>query len=303
MKKKILVTAITLGTTFALHAQEPYVIKEHILFKDDILMYVVEDPCKPSTEENTTTSSAFYFNKPIKTPAFIPPHYGKNIEFRIDNLSFCGAKPGNIEFKVDNRTTLSIRGEDGRIYIPSSSLVFGKSWGEGFNRIAIIQYGPHGYIDYKDNLHFRADKNWISALTLYGNGSVGVGFGTTYKEGQYLNMGYKLAVNGGIVCEEVKVVTDVPDADYVFEEDYNLATLSEVETFIKENKHLPNIPSAQEFKENGYKVGEMDGMLLRKVEELTLYIIGQEKQMNEQQKLIEELQKRLSELEAKKGGE
>ena len=110
-------------------------------------------------------------------------------------------------------------------------------------------------------------------------------------------MGYKLAVNGGIVCEEIKVIADVPDADYVFEEDYNLTPLSEVEVFIKENKHLPNIPSAEEFKTNGYKLGEMDEMLLRKIEELTLYIIGQEKQTKEQQALIEELQKQVKELQ------
>jgi hypothetical protein len=96
-------------------------------------------------------------------------------------------------------------------------------------------------------------------------------------------------VNGGIVCEEVKVLVDVPDADYVFEEDYNLTPLSEVENFIKENKHLPNIPSAEEFKTNGYKLGDMDEMLLRKIEEMTLYII--------------ELQKQIDELKQQKGGE
>jgi hypothetical protein len=335
------------------HAQEQYVIKEHIHFKDDILIHVAEDPCKPSIEENTTTSSAFYFNRPIKTPAFIPPHYGKNIEFRIDNFSFCGAKPGNIEFKVDNRTALSIRGEDGRIYIPSSSLVFGKSWGEGFNRIAIIQYGPHGYIDYKDNLHFRADKNWISALTLYGDGNVGVGFGTTYKEGEYLTDGYKLAVNGsiksngevlannlnvnhyaaidwsyaarivvnrdltkafvvtknntdmfaiygnGIVAakkiyaEEFEITPNAMNIhwyDHVFDKDYKLRSLSDLELFIKENRHLPEIPSEKEVKENGINLGKMQGKILLKIEELTLYTI-------EQQKLIEELQKQVNELQ------
>lgn len=150
---------------------------------------------------------------------------------------------------------------------------------EGYNRLLFHHTGTHGYIDYKDNLHFRADKNWISALTLYGNGSVGVGFGTTYTTGQYKNQGYKLAVNGGIICEEVKVITDVPDADYVFQSDYKLSSLSEVESFIQENKHLPNIPSAEQFKTNGYKVGEMDEMLLRKVEEMTLYLIEQNKRI------------------------
>jgi hypothetical protein len=171
---------------------------------------------------------------------------------------------------------------DGFIFIPfSRSFTFGNEIGEGHNRLRILHGGTHAYIDYKDNLYFRADTNWISALTLYGNGSVGVGFGTGYKKGEYKNMGYKLAVNGGIICEEVKVIGDVSDADYVFEDNYNLSTLPEVETFIKENKHLPNVPSAEELKINGYKVGEMDEMLLRKIEELTLYIIELQKQIDE----------------------
>ena len=92
---------------------------------------------------------------------------------------------------------------------------------------------------------------------------------------------YKLAVNSGILCEELKVMADVPSSDYVFEKEYELKSLSEVEKFVKENKHLPEIPSAQEFKENGYKVGEMDNLLLQKIEELTLYIIDLQKQIEE----------------------
>lgn len=93
-------------------------------------------------------------------------------------------------------------------------------------------------------------------------------------------------VNGGILCEELKVIADVPNSDDVFEQDYDLKPLEEVEAFIQEHKHLPEVPSAQTFKEEGYKVGEMDDLLLRKVEELTLYII--------------ELKKEIEELKAKK---
>ncbi|MBQ3677144.1 MAG: hypothetical protein II926_07265 [Bacteroidales bacterium] len=92
---------------------------------------------------------------------------------------------------------------------------------------------------------------------------------------------YKLAVNSGILCEELKVMADVPSSDYVFEPSYKLKPLSEVEAFVTENKHLPDVPSAKEFKENGYKVGEMDNLLLQKVEELTLYIIDLQKQIEE----------------------
>ncbi|MBO7054089.1 MAG: hypothetical protein J6W37_01730 [Bacteroidales bacterium] len=93
--------------------------------------------------------------------------------------------------------------------------------------------------------------------------------------------GYKLAVDGGILCEEVKVIANVPSADYVFEKGYNLRSLGEVEAYVNENKHLPDVPSAKEFKENGYKMGDMDNLLLQKIEELTLYIIEQQKQIDE----------------------
>ena len=105
-----------------------------------------------------------------------------------------------------------------------------------------------------------------------------VGIGTTNLTA---TSGYKLAVDGGILCEEVKVIANVPSADYVFEKDYNLRTLNEVEAFVNENKHLPDVPSAKEFKENGYKMGDMDNLLLQKIEELTLYIIEQQKQIDE----------------------
>ena len=105
-----------------------------------------------------------------------------------------------------------------------------------------------------------------------------VGIGTTNLTA---TSGYKLAVDGGILCEEVKVISNVPSADYVFENGYNLRSLNEVEAFVNENKHLPDVPSAKEFKENGYKVGEMDNLLLQKIEELTLYIIEQQKQIDE----------------------
>ena len=95
---------------------------------------------------------------------------------------------------------------------------------------------------------------------------------------------YKLAVNSGILCEELKVMADVPSSDFVFEPTYKLKPLSEVEAYVTENKHLPDVPSAKEFKENGYKVGEMDNLLLQKIEELTLYIIDLQKQIEELKK-------------------
>lgn len=86
-------------------------------------------------------------------------------------------------------------------------------------------------------------------------------------------------VNGGILCEEIKVILDLPNSDYVFESDYPLKPLEEVEQFILIHKHLPEVPSTQTFKKEGYTVGQMDDLLLRKMEELTLYIFDLKKEI------------------------
>jgi hypothetical protein len=87
---------------------------------------------------------------------------------------------------------------------------------------------------------------------------------------------FKLAVNGKTWSTEVQVAVTRPP-DYVFEPTYNLKPLAEIETYIKENKHLPEVPSAKEMEENGVQLGEMNMLLLRKIEELTLHLIDQNK--------------------------
>jgi hypothetical protein len=82
----------------------------------------------------------------------------------------------------------------------------------------------------------------------------------------------KLAVNGTVHAKEV-VVDLIGWPDYVFNEKYQLISLQEVEKSINENKHLPNIPSAEEIEKNGLQLGEMNRKLIEKIEELTLYII------------------------------
>lgn len=103
--------------------------------------------------------------------------------------------------------------------------------------------------------------------------------------------GYKLFVEDGILTEKVKVAvkTTADWADYVFAEDYKLMPLTEVEQFTKENKHLPNVPSAEQMVQGGLDVAKMDAKLMEKVEELTLYLIEQNKENEKQAKEIEEL--------------
>ncbi|MNK94937.1 hypothetical protein D3C87_1151580 [compost metagenome] len=117
-----------------------------------------------------------------------------------------------------------------------------------------------------------------------GNGNVGIGTDDS--------RGYKLAVNGKIRAQEIKVEAS-PWPDYVFARDYQLPTLQETEKHIKDKGHLPGIPSAAEVKANGIDVGEMNAKLLQKIEELTLHLIKMEKRANRQQKEINELKSKL----------
>ncbi len=95
----------------------------------------------------------------------------------------------------------------------------------------------------------------------------------------------KLDVVGTIRATEVKVETGW--ADFVFDKDYKLPTLQEVENHINQHKHLPDIPSEAEVKENGVSLGEMQAKLLQKIEELTLYVIKQEKEIKDLRKRLD----------------
>jgi len=110
-----------------------------------------------------------------------------------------------------------------------------------------------------------------------------IGIGTSNTQG------YKLAVAGDIITEKVKVATQSNWPDYVFDENYNLQNLQQLEKYIKTHGHLPNIPDAETIKEEGLDLGEMNAKLLEKIEELSLYIIEQGKinrsQDRENQKL------------------
>jgi hypothetical protein len=115
-----------------------------------------------------------------------------------------------------------------------------------------------------------------------------VGIGTT-------NPTNELTVIGTISAKEIKVTTD--GADYVFADDYKLRSLSEVETFIKTNRHLPEIPSAKAMQDNGLGVSEIVTKQLAKIEELTLYAIEAERARNVQAKQVEKQADRLVALE------
>ncbi|CAH0312386.1 hypothetical protein SRABI27_04842 [Pedobacter sp. Bi27] len=105
------------------------------------------------------------------------------------------------------------------------------------------------------------------------------------------NLSYKLDVNGKARANEI--VVNTTGADFVFEKDYKLQSLIEVETFIKKNKHLPEIPTAKEMVENGVNLGELNIKLLQKVEELTLHLIEKDKQLKNEKEVNENQQEQI----------
>ena len=114
-----------------------------------------------------------------------------------------------------------------------------------------------------------------------------VGIGTT-TPGEY-----ELAVNGEIRAKEIKVeIANWPD--YVFTKEYRLPSLEEVQKHINQNGHLINIPSALEIEANGLELGEMNKLLLEKIEELTLYVLEIKMENNQQQKEIESLKNNIN---------
>lgn len=117
--------------------------------------------------------------------------------------------------------------------------------------------------------------NYVSALTPADN----VGIGVILTEAKNVH-GYKLAVNGKIGAKEIQIENNsITWSDFVFNDDYKLLSLEELERYIKTHKHLPEIPTEKEVRENGILVSEMNAKLLQKIEELTLHLIELKKEV------------------------
>ena len=135
------------------------------------------------------------------------------------------------------------------------------------------------YTDTIDQFDFLAGGTSRMAINL-SNGNVGIGVTSPV---------YKLEVCGTIRAKEVRVETGW--CDYVFEKDYKLRTVDELDKYINENKHLPGIASANEVETEGLKVGEMNKAMMEKIEELTLYIIQLSKDNKRLQEEVDALKK------------
>lgn len=174
------------------------------------------------------------------------------------------------------------------------------------NGVERLRIEPNGFIGVlKGSASFELDVNGTANATSYRIGGsltspwiMNSGF-ISNSNGAVIGMtsprlpqGYKLAVAGKIIAEElnVRLQGNWPMPDYVFEGSYELMSLDSLHAYVTKNKHLPEVPSAKDVAENGLDVAAMEGVLLKKVEEMTLYIIELKKRLDEQQAKIEQLE-------------
>lgn len=118
--------------------------------------------------------------------------------------------------------------------------------------------------------------SWTNAIEISNTGNVGIG---SIPESQY-----QLAVCGGILTDKVKVISSW--CDFVFADDFKLMSLNDVKSYVKFNKHLPDIPSEIEVISKGLDLGEMSKLQMQKIEELFLYIIKQDEEINELKSIL-----------------
>ena len=129
---------------------------------------------------------------------------------------------------------------------------------------------------------FRVNNFIGNTFTLYSDGRLYVGLKKIQSTHAHANAPYQF--DGKVACKELVVVDPIKWADFVFDEDYKLTPLNEVEAYYTKNKHLKDVPTEKEVKENGINVADMYAILLQKIEEQTLYNV--------------ELNKRIEKLEA-----
>jgi len=234
-----------------------------------------------------------------------------NVYLRLKNLDYTGgndymlfaAADGAVGFHQSGKGNRFVLGQSGNVGIGSYSSSrklrvysnengialfdnpFGafQVFGTKISFVSTITNGnPHCYLQDQDNSD---DRYLIQGLG--GGGNVDAFYVTSSGKtglGVVPSGDYRLEVNGTIRAKEIIVASDW--ADFVFDEDYKLPSLSEVEAHIAEFGHLPGIPSEEDVESQGVSLGEMNARLLQKVEELTLYTLEQQKEIEELRALI-----------------
>jgi hypothetical protein len=146
-------------------------------------------------------------------------------------------------------------------------------------------FAQSAFRPYSDNTKTLGESGtrWSNFYTVDGSFTGNVAIGNT------IATGYKLSVEGKIICTEMRVNLVANWPDYVLRKDYNLMPVEKLGEFIEKNGHLPNVPPAAEIEKSGMDVGEMQRLMMEKIEELSLYIIQQQQQIRELQDQVDKL--------------
>lgn len=192
-------------------------------------------------------------------------HYYSSNKFtaRTDQVTGIIQSNGGIQFFSNSGLTL------GSVFTPTHRMVI-----KDDGNIGIGRTDPQARLDIKGGGNSYSVENFIvrdqynnKDFVIRGNGSVQIGYDINVPDG------YMLGIGGKAIMEEVNVQLKTNWPDYVFSKEYDLKPLSEVADYIEVNQHLPEVPSALEVEESGQNLGEMNAILLKKIEELTLYMI------------------------------
>ena len=208
---------------------------------------------------------------------------------RIDSLAGAG-------FKFDSTDTKSYKivlvDETGEFTVdpPANFSSYDITpWILGGNTLPSTNYK----IGTRNSKPFRMITNNVERMRITEIGNVGIGT-TNFSDGEDEDY-YKLSVNGSVRAKEVVVETGW--SDFVFDKNYTLMPLKELENYITQNKHLPDVPTSDEITKNGVSLGKTQSLLLQKIEELTLYVIELKKESDNIKKDNEQLKNRIFKLE------
>jgi hypothetical protein len=252
----------------------------------------------------TNSSINFYRGGSIEG-GFITFNTYSNIErLRIDNNGNVGIGTIDPKARLDlvggimmqsNLNNQSVRPPVSSNKIPGEIRVY-SSWGatadDGLLRLSAGGGTNPGVMSYIDISSYSTVPDMDKNIVFGTNGSEKMRISTSGNVGIGMNSpAEKLSVNGNIRAKEIKVETQ-NWPDYVFKSDYSLPSLEATEKHIKEKGHLPGIPSAAEAETQGINLSEMNGKLLKKIEELTLHLIEKEKLVNDLLKRVEKLEQR-----------
>ncbi|ELR68654.1 hypothetical protein C900_00165 [Fulvivirga imtechensis AK7] len=197
-------------------------------------------------------------------------HYYNSGKFtaKVDQVSGMIQSYGNIYFFSNSGLT------DGSTFTPSSRLTISNNGNVGIGRTGDARLDIRGEGNSYSYEHFIVRDQYNNKdFIIRGDGSVEIGYDIDVPNG------YKLGVGGKAIMEEVVVQLRGSWPDYVFKENYSLTPLSDLRKYLEQNKHLPGIPNAKTVEEEGIEVGTMSAKLLEKIEELTLYVIDLDREV------------------------